>query len=293
MKEIHGNRPTPGPIPVISPTLHCVAMPALVYLRSSFGLTLFRPRTIFFALSVAVGVLDYIAWHEPDLWRKYGAVWIFCGGAVGLYWLHYGVTFVREFGQTPDRQRDNYSGTSHVCRLLKRLGISSPALETNVHIWLEPALVLLFASILRFAFAEQHLSTWLVIVAACMVPKELMNYWTEIRRGNIADDIQKDAEERGEALGSDQPEPEAPQAARVAGQTMKRNVVLTEEEKRARRLAELLGITEPYDIEEAESNYRDRIQLIHPDTHGNSPESNRRTADLNEAIEFFRGKLSG
>jgi hypothetical protein len=242
---------------------------------------------------VAVGVLDYIAWHEPDLWREYAAVCIFGGGAVAFYWLHFGITFVREFGQTPDRQRDNYSGTSHASRLLKRLGIAGPAMEMNVHIWLEPALVLLAAAILRFAFAEQHLSAWLVIVAACMVPKELMNFWTEIRRGNIAEDIKKDAQERGEALGSDQPGPEAPQAARVAGQTIKRNLVLTEEEKRAQRLAEALGITEPYDLEEAESNYRDRIQLIHPDTHGDSPENNQRTVELNEAIEFFREKLGG
>ena len=74
---------------------------------------------------------------------------------------------------------------------------------------------------------------------------------------------------------------------------MKRTVVLTEEEARALRLAEVLGIAEPYDLEEAEANYRDRIQLAHPDTQGNSPESNRRTSDLNEAIEFFRKKLAG
>jgi curved DNA-binding protein CbpA len=39
--------------------------------------------------------------------------------------------------------------------------------------------------------------------------------------------------------------------------------------------------------------YRDRIRLTHPDTHDNSPESNARTAELNEAVEFFRNKLAG
>jgi hypothetical protein len=39
--------------------------------------------------------------------------------------------------------------------------------------------------------------------------------------------------------------------------------------------------------------YRERIQLSHPDTHGNSPENNRRSADLNDAVEFFRKKSGG
>lgn len=74
---------------------------------------------------------------------------------------------------------------------------------------------------------------------------------------------------------------------------MKRTVVLSEEEARAKRFAELLDIAEPYDLEEAEDNYHDRIRQHHPDSHDNSSESNRLSADLNEAFEFFRGKLSG
>jgi hypothetical protein len=291
MKDIHGERSAPGRIPLISPLLHCVAMPALVYLRSSFGYTLFRPRTIFFSLSVAVSVLDYIAWHEPELWREYRAVCVFGAGAVALYWLHFGVTFIREIYRKSEQ--DDYSGTPHALRVLKRFGFSGPAVEMNVHLWLEPAAVLLVAAILRFIFTEPHLSAWLVVVAGCMFAKEALNYWTEIRREKIARDITNEAEERGEALGGSQAKPETPQAARVASQTMKRNAALSEEEARARRFAQVLGIAEPYDLEEAEANYRDRLRLIHPDTHENSPENNARTAELNEAIEFFREKLGG
>ena len=293
MKDIHAERSAPGRIPVISPTIHCVAMPALVYLRSSFGFTLFRPRTIFFALSVAVSVLDSIAWHEPDLWREYASVCIFSGGAVALYWLHYGVTLIREFGRTSERKRDDYSGTSHILRILKWFGIGRPAVELKVHLLLEPGIVLLIAAILRVALSEQHLSMWLIVVAICMIFKEGLNYWTEIRFKNIASDIKEEAEARSDDLGPDRAKPEAPRAARVASQTMKRNVALSEEEARARQFAEALGITEPYDLEEAETNYRDRIRLTHPDTHDNSPESNARSAELNEAIEFFREKLGG
>ena len=163
----------------------------------------------------------------------------------------------------------------------------------NLHLWIEPAAVILFAAALRFAFNERHLSTWLFFVAPCMCFKEALNYWTEIRRGKIAKDINEEAEERGNELGSGKATTEAPQAARVGEQTMKRTVVLSEEEERALRFAAVLGITEPYDLEEVEANYRERIQTTHPDTHSNSPESHRHSTDLGEALEFFRKKLAG
>jgi hypothetical protein len=193
---------------------------------------------------------------------------------------------VRELYQKSER--DDFSGTSHASRVLKLLGIAGPATEMNVHIWLEPAIVLIFAAILRFALTEPHLSTWLVIVAVCMFSAEGLNYWTKIRREKIAQDITDDAEDRRQELGGHRPPPEAPKPARVAKQHVKRTVILTEEEAKAKRFAEVLGITEPYDLDEAEANYHDRIRQQHPDTHENTPESNRDTAELNEAIEFFR-----
>lgn len=291
MKDSHGERSAPGRIPVLSPVLHCVAMTALVYLRSSFGLTLFRPRSIFFAFSFAVGVLDYIAWHEPDIWREYRAACIFGAGAVTLYWLHFGITFFRELYRKSER--DDYSGTSHALRLLRSLGFSGPKAEMNLHLWVEPGIVLLSAVTLRVVFSERHLSTWLILVAPCMTLKEGLNYWTEIRRGKIAKDLNEEAEERGHELAGGKATAEAPQAARVGAQTMKRTVVLNAEEERALRFAEALGIAEPYDLEEAEANFHSLIRQHHPDTHDNSPESNRRSSDLNEAIEFFRKKLAG
>ena len=228
MKDSHGERSAPGRIPVLSPVLHCIAMTALVYLRSSFGLTLFRPRSIFFAFSFAVGVLDYIAWNEPDIWREYRAACIFSAGAVTLYWLHFGITFFRELYRKSER--DDYSGTSHALRLLRMLGFSGPKAEMNLHLWIEPGIVLLAAVTLRVVLRERHLSTWLILVAPCMTLKEGLNYWTEIRRGKIAKDLNEEAEERGNELGGGKTTTEAPQAARVGKQTMKRTVVLTDEE---------------------------------------------------------------
>ena len=55
----------------------------------------------------------------------------------------------------------------------------------------------------------------------------------------------------------------------------------------------MLRLRPPYTLANAEENYRALIRLEHPDGHENSPESNAATADLNEAIEFFREKLAG
>lgn len=282
--DIHGERPTAGRVPFLSPTLNCVTMPALVYLRTSFGFTLFRPRIIFFALSYGVGVMEYICWKEPAWWVKYRAACLFAGGAVILYWLHFGITFFRELYRKSEH--DNYPGTSHLVRLIRLGGEVTPTAEMNIHLWAEPAFVLIVSAALRFAIGEHRLSAWLVFVSLCMFCKEALNYWTAIRRDKTAADITADARTRINTLDADKPIAEAPQATREAAKKMERRV--SAHELKARRHAETLGISKPYELEEVEANYRDRIRRDHPDNHENSPESNQRTAELNEAVEFFR-----
>ena len=97
MDDVVIERSSPTPIPVLSPALHCVAMTALVYLRTSFGYTFLRPKGIFFALSWALVLFDVAAWQEPQIWREYRAVCIFGAGAVTLYWTHLLLTFSSEW----------------------------------------------------------------------------------------------------------------------------------------------------------------------------------------------------
>src|SRR5450432_259604 len=115
MRNIHTERASPGRIPVLSPTVHCVAMTALVYLRTSFGYAVLRPKSIFFAFSWAFCLFAYIAWNEPALWSDYRAVWIFGFGAVALYWLHFLIAISRELYRVGEH--DHYSGESHLLRL--------------------------------------------------------------------------------------------------------------------------------------------------------------------------------
>lgn len=220
MKDIHGERATPGRIPIVSPFLHCVAMTALVYLRASFGYTLFRPRSIFFALSFAVAVLSYIAWNEPTVWREYWTVCIFALGAVALYWLHFAVTVRRELQRRSER--DDYAGASHVARIITMFRPTPPVSELRVSLLFEPLVIFGTALLLRYVFHELHLSAWFAFVAPCMFCKELMNHWTAIRREKIAGDITADAAEQSEALGDEQKEPEAPRATRIPGQKLSR-----------------------------------------------------------------------
>ena len=183
-------------------------MTALVYLRSSFGFVFFRPKSVFFAFSWALLLFDIFAWNEPDRWREYRAVCIFGTGTVILYWLHLFTAISRELYRSGED--DHYSGASHGLRLAKFPGIGDAVSEKNLHLWGEPAAVLVLAALLSIVFGERHLSKWLVFVAACMVCKEGMNYWFSVRRDKIEEDMMGDVKGKGEGLPGDHPAPEAP-----------------------------------------------------------------------------------
>ena len=278
-------RPSPTPIPVLSPALHCVAMTALVYLRASFGYTFLRPKSIFFAFSWAFALFVVMAWNEPLIWREYRAVCIFGTGTLVLYWLHFFVTFSREWRQRAED--DHYPGTSHARRIARQFGFT--ASDETLHLWIEPGVVLFISGVLRLAFAERHLSAWLCFTAFCMVGREAINYWTGVRREKIAGETMQKVREQGDAFSTDRTAAPEPKATRKEPVKRKRNAAPNGEA----RFAEILHLREPYNLDKAEENFRALIRLEHPDTKENSPESNAATAELNEAIAYFRERLGG
>ena len=287
MDDAVNQRPTPTPIPVLSPALHCVSMTALVYLRTSFGYTFLRPKSVFFAFSWAFVLFFIMACNEPHIWREYRAVYIFGMGAVSLYWFQFSRTFSREWRKKA--VDDNFPGLSHITRLPRRSGFPTPNDET-IRLWAEPAAVLLVSGALRIAFSERHLSNWLFFAAVCMIGREAINHWTTVRRDKVVIETIQKAERQGEALSAERPAVEAPKPTRTEPVKQKRNTGTAETEE---RFAKILHLRPPYLLEKAEANYRMLIQLEHPDAHGNSTESNAATAELNQAIEFFRKKLGG
>jgi hypothetical protein len=278
-------------IPFVSDALHCITMTVLVFLRSSFGFVYLRPKSVFFAFTWAFVLFTIYAWNEPDVWRQYSIVCLFGIVAAGLYWIHLGLAFTIQW--TNDAQHDRYSGTSHPLRFLRFSGISRiPGLERILHLWIEPLCVLLAALVLRVLFREQHLSTWLLIVAPCFWFKEVLNVWFELRHRKRQRDMFDDASETTDPAAATGPHHGAPKATRKEQVRRKRNSALAEESARERHFAELLRLREPYSLETAEEHYRTLVRMEHPDANDGSPESTARTAELNEAVEFFREKLS-
>ena len=278
-------------IPFLSATLHCISMTAIVALRSSFGYAYLRPKSVFFAFSWAFVLFFIYAWNEPRVWPAYRVFCLSGAVVVALYVIHLATAFFRELYR--NGEHDNYSGTPHGLRIIRWSGKAvTPLLEMNWHIWFEPALILLAALMLRFLFAEQHLSTWLFVVAPCLSFKEALNFWFQIRHKKRHRDSREDATDIFEDVPNT-PDLDPPKAARKEKVKRERSRADSAgREQEERQYAQLLRMMPPYSLEQAEQNYRTLIKEAHPDANQGTDESNSHTASLNQAIEYFRQSLS-
>lgn len=181
-------------IPVFSPALHCISMPAIVFLRTSFGYRYLAPKSVFFAFSWAFALFTIYAWNEAEVWGEYRITCIFGVTAIGLYWLHLAIAVVRELRETGRHDRD--SGTSHILRLMPP--DQSWRTVANLHLWAEPGAVLLAAALLYFFLKERHLSAWLLFTGICFWCKEAVNFWISLRYWKRHKDMLDDAEDMGE-----------------------------------------------------------------------------------------------
>lgn len=278
-------------IPILSPILHWLAMPAIVFLRSRFGFSFLSPKIVFFAFVWAQLLFSIYAWIEQGAWFKYWAVAGFGLGAAALYLLHLLLAFSREVGR--QGKHDFYSGTSHLLRLP---GFSqlrgNPRSELILHLWVEPFLALTAAAMLRAFFTEHRLSTWLVLVAVALWLKEFINFWYGIRSEKKHEDIIEDAEDKMPGSSSAEvPLPAAgtrkPRAKRAPNASTDSRDELAMEQ----RYAEVLRLMPPYSREQAERNYHHLIKGVHPDPNDAAEGTNEKTAIMNEAIEYFRRTL--
>ena len=279
-------------VPILSPILHWLSMPAIVFLRSMFGFSFLSPKVVFLAFVWAQLLFSIYAWTEQGAWTRYWAVAGFGLGAAALYLLHLLLAFSREVGR--QGKHDFYSGASHLLRLP---GFSqlrgNPRSELIVHLWIEPFLVLTTAAMLRAFFAEHRLSTWLLLVAAAMWLKEFINFWYGLRSEKKHEDIIEDAEEKMPGSGAAEvPLPTAgtrkPRAKRPPQKTGEEQAVKALEF----RFAEVLRLMPPYSLEQAEQNYRHLIKAVHPDPNNADTGTTEKAATLNEAIEYFRSRCA-
>lgn len=285
-------------IPFISPCLHCVAMTAIVFLRSSFGIIYLEPKAIFGAFCLLTGYFTFMVWYEPYLWENF---WFFAHYFVAACLLYLGHLAIAIFRQTDkSAEHDQFSGTSHLLRLLPATASNgkghSPPVEQATHLWLEPTSVFVVALALKVV-GEYYLSLWLFFTAACFWLKELINYWLEIRRKKREKDMLYDVED---SIHTDQsaapPHVAATTVAADGGrkERVKRgrgNVLSPEEKLQEERFAKVLRLMPPYSLEKAEENYRSLIKTVHADLAGESTENHSETQALTEAIAYFRRNL--
>ena len=289
MKDRQGGPSSPQTqIPLLSAALHCVSMTVIVFLRSSFGITYFRPKSVFFACSWAFVLYSIYAFYEKEVWARNWLLCLYGLSAVALYLIHLSIAFAHQIGR--NGEHDHYSGTPHVLRILRRLGKPvSPRFIRYWQILWEPLVLLVIAGTLRL-FGQKSLSFWLACIAPCLAAKEALNSWFELRHRKRHKDAGEDAMEifdEGPAAINAEP----PKAARKERIKRTRPSAPSALDNLAEeRFLQVLRLLPGFTMEQAEQNYRTLIKQFHPDPNQDSPENNARAAELNEAIEYFRKK---
>lgn len=227
------------------------------------------------------------AWNEPELWLWARAICLFGAASAIMYWLHLFITMRSDIAR--DGKHDHYSGRSFLLPLFRTPGLSVEKAEIHLHLWIEPTVAACLGLIIRLVGNERIVSTWLILAAASLAMGEAINYWASIRREKLARDVREDAEAQGEQL-ADAATTAPLKSTRKEPQKIRRNTRTTEESVRERRFAEVLRLLPPYRIEEAEKHYLALVKIEHPDATEQSAERNARTAELNEAIAYFRSR---
>lgn len=174
-------------IPVISPVIHCLAMPVIVLLRWRFGYSYLSPKTIFFALIFATILLDYALWHDLGLRPNLLSSALFLTAAFSAYLINLaGALICQGVGRA---EHDQFSGRSYLLVLMGKP--NRPKYETLVHTSIEP----LIAGIAGLVLLPDYLGRILLASAAALALKELIGVWLAIRLKKRTRDNLQDAKD--------------------------------------------------------------------------------------------------
>lgn len=177
-----------GCIPLISPLLHCVAMPVLVFLRHSFGYNYLRPKKIFLASVIVTGGFAFAVWHDPALKALFPLA-AFAALASALYLAHLVSGIIRL--TRGDAEHDQYSGTSFL------LAFVPPSrrrkCEGFIHCVGEPLLTS------GMGYLVPHpLGKTLVMCGIALGMKEVIRAWLSLRFDKALSDNLADAKDKME-----------------------------------------------------------------------------------------------
>lgn len=178
-------------IPFISPVLHVLSMPLLVFYRYGFGYSYLRPKAVFLAFAWASFLMSFIVWNEPGLHSRFGALAIFLSSSSLLYLLHLAWAFSKE--TRSKGEIDQFSGRSF---LLIPFGSTNADSETEriIHMLAEPFVAFVAGAVLRM-LGFPGLGLLLAAAAFSLFSKEAINTWLTKRRKKLIADKLKEAED--------------------------------------------------------------------------------------------------
>jgi hypothetical protein len=177
-----------GSIPLISPLLHCVAMPVLVFLRHSFGYNYLRPKKIFLASVIVTGGFAFAVWHDPALKALFPLA-AFAVLASALYLVHL-VSGISKLTRG-DAEHDQYSGTSFLLAFVPPTKRSK--CEGFIHCAAEPLLLTGIGCLIPKPFGKI-----LVVCGIALCLKEMIRAWLSLRFDKALSDNLADAKDKME-----------------------------------------------------------------------------------------------
>lgn len=178
-------------IPVISPLLHCLAMPVLVFLRYSLGYSYLSPKKVFLSSIFVAALFAYVVWHDPAF-SQFFTLAAFAVLASALYLIHlvYGILRLTQ----SIAEHDYYSGTSFLLVLIPPA--KREKYEGFTHCIAEPFLMIGIG----YFVASGVLGKVLVVSGIAIGLKELIRTWLLLRSQKVLADNLEDAEDKMKKL---------------------------------------------------------------------------------------------
>ena len=274
----------PGRIPIISPLLHFLAMPVLMFWRHSFGYSFLRPKSVFLACAFGTALGCYMVFHEPSLKAAFGDLAVFAALVSGLYVIH----LIRAIGSEAAQVagHDQYSGISWLLALVPAKRRVRATIY--VHSIIEPALTAILGA-LAIVCGFGWLGWILIFAGASLSVKEALNAWIGVRDKKVIADKMDDVQERMPEVGQNTAAHPLKEGVRKKREVRTRTTPPVDQDETHH--ARVLRLIPPYTLEAATANYRLLIKDVHPDYHGETFNANKLAIELNEAMAYFRRNI--
>lgn len=181
-KDAKASTPLDG-IPVISPCLHVLSMPCLVWWRRNFGYGVLSPKSVFLVLIALTGGACYLLYNDtPERRDHYALVAAFALTTSLLYLAHLAWAFVQHVRKRTEL--DQYAGDSHLLLLLPKRKWSQPLVSQVI----EPAVTIA----LGYLVVPGTLGLFIASTGMALALREQINAWISLRAPKvIGDSIEK------------------------------------------------------------------------------------------------------